>query len=171
MRTEATVDLLRKTLICHGHTLPHSFSLKDGAIFRFNHGEYLVSLLSHDESLLDDLHSMAMGTFDNKYPIVYRAGPKGEGFLLLGDYGDDFNNYVDVVKFMWLTTGVQNTLWFIQNLGLRGWSHVPRSHRDLKLENLVLTAQKDLRRQGVQFSEMAEFFSDGVAAKAIISRL
>jgi hypothetical protein len=163
MRTEASVDLLRKTLIRHGHVLPTVH--QDSKCIILNQGEYLVSLLSHDGSLLQLLNDMDYLQYDSYWNTMVH-GDAEEGYLFNGHYRVDFDLWVDTVKFVWILHGVTAALELIKGPGFDGWSSQSLARRHRYVDDLVLLAQKKLRQSGARYSEMAEFFADAEAAKA-----
>jgi hypothetical protein len=166
MSTEASVDVLRRTLIRHGHILPTSTQRDSKSTF-LNQGEFLVSLLSNDESLLDFLdrvHFLRSCNF--RSDTCSLEGSKEEGFIIRGDVGVDFDLWVDTVKFVWLMHGTSESLNLIEETGFTEWTQHPLKQRHRYVDTLVLLAQKRLRCAGMKYSDMAEFFADAESAKA-----
>jgi hypothetical protein len=163
MRTEALVDVLRKTLIRHRHILPTS-TQRDSRCRILNQGEYLVSLLSNDESLLIYLR-LACNSVLGRGEWGY--GNEEEGVTFTGSLRDNFDLWVDCVKFVWLLHGASEALNLIRESGFAEWSHIPKSQRHKYVDTLVLLAQKRFRNVGLKFTDYAEFFADGVSAKAL----
>lgn len=163
METVALIDLLRKTLVRHGHIVPTS-SQDDCGPRVLNQGEFLVSILSHDEQTLDFLDDVAYNSGRSNW--LGAQGDCESGYLIGGSVGRDLDLYVEVVKFVWLTRGVTCALDFVKNTGLRKWSKHSETVRTRYVDNLVLMAQRDLRLSGVKYSDMAELFQDIELAKA-----
>jgi hypothetical protein len=163
MRTEASVDLLRKTLTRQGHIFPTK-AQRDSECIILNQGEYLVSLMSHDESLLDLLEAACE---PNSAITLMSSGNREEGLRFTGTIGRDLDLWVDTVKFVWLLHGAHAALDLIQTQGLYTWTANSLAQRHRYVDDLVLIAQKKLRESGAKYSDMAEFFADAEAAKAV----
>lgn len=163
MSTEVSIDLLRKTLVRHGHIVPTCDQLDQGPRV-LNQGEYLVSIMSHDEQILSLLYGLESA--DIGVGGLYVSGDRNRGYLIGGILGADFDLWVETVKFVWLTRGVNAAINFVRNVGLYGWSNHSVATRHRYIDDLVLMAQKSLRRGGVKFSDMAELFQDIDLAKA-----
>jgi len=168
MSNLATVDTLRRTLIRRGHIFP-TRDQQDSKCLLLNHGEYLVSLLSHDEELVDFLNASG-GDF---WSYEETHGMKREDGSHASDLGQDFDLWVDAVKFVWLLHGVSEALEMIKSGGgLYGWTNKNTLDQRMKyVDHLVTIAQKRLRLTGVKYSDMAEFFADAVSTKVITARL
>jgi len=170
MSTEALVDTLRKTLIRHGHIIPTN-TQRDSKLVTLNQGEYLVSLLSHDESLLICLNALENCDFTHEtLKSLRREGSAEQGYLLAGNFGENFDLYVDVVKFVWLLHGTSTALELIKSSGFTEWTQHPLTQRSKYVDSLVLIAQKKLRQAGMKFSDMAEFFADARSVKVLMDR-
>lgn len=163
MKTEAFVDLLRKTLTVNGHVRAMHHPDSDCRIL--NQGEYLVSLLAHDESLQHFLLEHLKNSSFRSYMRV--KGSEEEGYLFAGLLEDEFGNYVDIVRFVWLLHGATAALHFIKEGGFVSWSSKPYSDRDRYLDSLVFIAQKRLRSSGLKYSDFAEFFADPKAVRQL----
>jgi hypothetical protein len=172
MKTEASVDLLRSMLVGRGHILPSRQT--DSKCIILNQGEYLVSLLSHDQHLLEFI------SYSDE--SLLWAESFGEDFLrdvartMVGHYDFGIDSYVDTIKFSWIVVGVTKTLDFIKEKGYRWWSGLSLRQRDDCLDDMVLMAQRQLRHAGCTYRQMAEFFSEGKAVmklrgKTSISKL
>jgi hypothetical protein len=173
MRTEASVDLLRTALITRGHILP-TRAQQDSECRILNHGEYLVSLLSHDDQLMDFLSSIIEneGRFSGIRvsstikKVDMLTGSESVSYLVYENpYGRNIDLFVDAVKFVWLVHGFTAAMDFILGGGLYAWSNNSESARVKYIDGLVLLAQKKFRQVGVKYSEMAEFFADARASK------
>jgi hypothetical protein len=144
------------------------------------YNEYLVSFLSHDEYLCDILQAAlyrrsaeieSFGCVAERFidvvdgwdaksePIVY--------FHFSEQFQPTFTSYVDVIKFRWLLHGFADTLEYIKRKGFYAWSQKETKQLEKYVDELVLIAQKRLRRTETKFSDMAEFFRDRDATKVI----
>jgi hypothetical protein len=174
MRTEASVDLLRTTLITRGHILP-TRTQRDSDCRILNHGEYLVSLLSQDDQLMDFLFGVIEGegrfsgirvssTLQKVDPF---DGSESVSYMIYDiPFGRNIDLYVDTVKFVWLAHGFTAAFDFIKAAGLYEWSNNNSEAARVKyIDGLVLLTQKKLRQYGTKYSDMAEFFADARASK------
>lgn len=165
MNTEVFVDLLRKTLTDRGHILPTS-AHRDSECIILNQGEYLVSLLSHDQSLAYFLDQTGDPGFQGLMFDWRKVKPERRQevpFFWL----TDFDLWVDAVKFTWLVHGTSTVLDFIKNTGFSKWSGYTSKRRARYVDDLVLIAQKKLRQTGTSFREMAEFFADAKSSQEL----
>jgi hypothetical protein len=156
MRTVALVDLLRKTLIRHGHIMPTSIQ-SGSECTTLNQGEYLVSLLSHDESLLNFLSD---AVHEDYFLHMVSDGNEKDGLRLAAMYGVDFSLWADAVKFTWINIGTVATLEFIRGATFQKWSLQALAIRHRFVDDQVLLAQKKLRASGVKYRQFSEFFAD-----------
>lgn len=177
MRTEASVDLLRTMLADRGHILP-TVTHRESACRILNHGEYLVSLMSHDDQLMEFLNSVVtkdgyfcghlVATRINRVNIA--DGATSVSWMMYEEpFGRDIDLWVDTVKFVWVTHGVVDALELIKGAGLFTWSNNKSVARRFKyIDGLVLAAQKKLRLSGLKHREMADFFADIHVSKDIL---
>lgn len=183
MAIKADVDLLRKTLVVNGLILPVTPDQLKGPK-TFQHGEWLVSLLSTDDQLNDFLtrtcadpafRRRMRGFLHGGRRVGYRFTPEGNRFSSLwsskgkcSDFcGRSFLIYVETIKFMWLLHGTVHTLSFIKRFGLYEWSLRDAVDRDAYLDDLITISERKLRNIGVKYSEMAEFFADSEAVASL----
>lgn len=156
MNTEAYVDLLRKTLVRNGFILQNTASQAAGPKI-LQHGEWLVSLMSHDAQLRDYLIATC-----NSEDFARSMGLEGDidtGYLFSGWWKESVTLWVDAVRFTWLVHGAAFTLNFVKSNGLYLWSFQELRDRQSYVDDLVVIAQKRLRQSGMKYSEMAEFFA------------
>jgi hypothetical protein len=171
MSTTFVVDLLRNTLEYRGHVRLAGARLQHGPTCRIlQHGEFLVSLLGHDSQLCSFLNDASDGSY-LPFERVTRNGHNGHYVRFSVSVGNDFDQWVDVVKFNWLMHGVTETLNFVKNQGFIGWCKLSVTSRERFLDGMVLAAQKRLRELGIKYREFAEFFADVQGAKALMDRL
>jgi hypothetical protein len=149
MDTQSFVDQLRKTLTDRGHILPTLHQRQDCMLL--NQGEYLVSILSHDRTLIPFLSISSDGSDGvNSLAGRYRSV-----------MASDFDCYVDLVKFVWLNEGVTAVLDLVKFVGFFQWTRMTSSlTRQHLADEAASIAEKTLRLSGTKFREMAEFFAD-----------
>lgn len=167
MEPTAIVDLLRKTLLRHGHIVPTKSQLEQKCLL-LNQGEYLVSILSQDEEVMDFIRQAGEG---NLIPLSHDDDVQNRGLPLKGVVSRDFNLYVDVVKFVWLLHGATAAIQYCRNVGLYRWSRRPIEARHKHVDGLVLIGQRRLRKAGVKHSDYAQFFQDAGVAVAFLGYL
>lgn len=159
MMTEANVAALRNLLVDYGRIERWSKAQTDMPGRYIDTGEWLVSLLSHDQTLLE--------------AAVYRESLIEAESAHLCDRGESVDEYdsdhrqliciyIDTVKFLWLNLGVSTTLEFIKSGGLRhrlSSGLVSGEAAEKYLDSLVVIVMRKLRAAGVKHRDYARFFA------------
>lgn len=155
METNVRIDLLRMALLHRGHINPRSLDDAGEDLYdvygRTCKEEYLIGLLSHDESL-------------ERFLVSYQDTLKGVVNTIASFEAIDFDAYVECVRLVWLESGVSAVLDFIRNVGFVTYCHIDSRHRREAInDNMVSIVYGKLKSSGLKHRDLAEFFSDRVA--------
>jgi hypothetical protein len=154
MMSRDRIDLLRTILVNRKHILPKRRSEGQDCIL-LNHGEFLLSLMSHDDSLSGYLQS--------------QEGISDPGLSLYNDLEHkDFDLWVDVIKFVWLGNGVTAALDLIKGHGYFAYTfRLKQSVRERYVDELALIVHRKLRESGTKYRELATFFADASSERLL----
>lgn len=155
MLTEAHVAALRGMLFDYGLIKTHTERLSDRGIL-LSEGEWLVSLLSHSQSLCQralDRENLFKVPEDLR---ILRRGWTVEEFD--ETLKEDIVEFVDTIRFLWLNYGLKNCLDFIDQFSFSRWLLWKKADRGQHLDSLVTIGDKKMRRSGLKYREYATFF-------------
>lgn len=174
METEAFVDLLRNTLVRHGHIVPAKHQSKAESFLGsykelpklLQQGEYLVSVMSRDTTLFI-LFALLEG-FDHcdRVNAGVHEYSTDEGISFAGEMGESFDQYVNLIKMVYLASGAQAAGILTSNYGFANFRDLSLSSREHWVDLMVSKVYTDLRASGATHRELSEFFQDNELAKA-----
>jgi hypothetical protein len=125
--------------------------------FILSEAEWLVSLLSHSQSLC-----LVAERRENLFKVPEALRELRREWTI-EEYDEvireDVVNFVDIIRFMWLNHGVKFTLDFVKGVDFSVWCQMALDARANYLNGLVVIAERKLSIAGVKHRDRANFFS------------